>query len=78
MTDEEHISAICLAMYKPTATQLNALHACRPGHPLGQNDNYKFRNAKLMAHCVQYVDRPHVSLKWLEKMAKREFEESGD
>jgi hypothetical protein len=70
MTDKEtncRLDGIALAMTRADA--INAIHACRPNHPLGRNNPYKWRNAAMA------VFRSDVSSKdrdWLKKMADAE------
>lgn len=50
------------------AELLNALHACRPGHPL--SNSYAFRNAFTLAS--QSRDIPMRAVRWLEAKANDE------
>ena len=62
------IDAICKMTTRPQT--LNALHACRDGHPLGRGNNYKWRNAHAMA--CQNRDINSAAIDWLEKKAVNE------
>lgn len=69
----EHIDAIAKAMTK--SETLNALHACREGHPLGKDNPYKFRNAIALVSQSSFLDLrdvPHSAIAWLKKMAEQE------
>jgi hypothetical protein len=64
------IDTICKMTTRPQT--LNALHACRDGHPLGKNNNWKWRNAAAMVFL-----NPDISMSardWVEKQASAERE----
>ena len=62
------IDQICRMTNKPEV--LNALHACRPGHPL--NNSNQWRNAHfLAAHQPSYVI-PDDAVAWLAERATAE------
>lgn len=66
MTDTERLDALCACTSKPTV--LNALHACRDGHPLGRGNAYKWRNAWSLV-ASQTVDFLGVNTDWLHDKA---------
>lgn len=61
MTD---LNSICEMTKNPTV--LNALHACRDGHPL--NNANSFKHAWFLAS--QHRDIPSNAVEWLRKQAK--------
>lgn len=69
MTDAEKINDLCQRTTKINV--LNALHACRDNHPLGRDNNWKWRNA--MALVFQGgTDFSGADLSWLEGKAREE------
>ncbi len=66
--NEAMLDRICSQITE--ADTLNALHACRPGHPL--NNKFQWRNAyALICQRPSYeVDGDVVA--WLEKQAQKE------
>lgn len=54
-----------------SAEALNTLHACRPGHPLGRGNDWRWRNLSFLVALrrdqVRSVDRI-----WLSQMAEAE------
>jgi hypothetical protein len=66
MTTQQRLNALCACT--TDATILNALHACRPGHPLGRDNAWKWRNAwtlvKQRPLAFEWPD-----LEWLERQA---------
>lgn len=70
MTDRElnfRLDGIAVDMTRAEA--INAVHACRPNHPLGRNNPYKWRNA---AASVFRSDVSGKDRDWLNKMADQE------
>lgn len=70
----EYIDQICREV--KSAECLNALHACRDGHPLGTDNPWKFRNALAMVNQQDYFvrrDIPSQAHAWLEGMASSEM-----
>lgn len=65
---EWNIDRICELTTSPT--MLNALHACRPGHPLGKDMFYPWRNAWVLAS--QHREIPMTALLWLGVAAQDE------
>ena len=65
MSKTQRLDDLCQKTTNPTV--LNALHACRDGHPLGKNNPYKWGNAFfLCSGCKDFVG---VSLVWLQDMS---------
>lgn len=62
----EKLDEICGETRK--ASTLNALHACRPGHPWNKDAKVPFYNAWVM--CIQNRDISGKSLAWLRKQAE--------
>jgi hypothetical protein len=62
------IDRICELTTSPT--MLNALHACRPGHPLGKDTIYPWRNAWCLAG--QHREIPLSAFVWLGSKASDE------
>lgn len=64
------LDTICRQTTAPSV--LNALHACRDGHPLNRDNKYCWRNA----HSIALRDRGISSrdTDWLASMAKIEWE----
>ncbi len=79
---ERMIDSICQETKNPTL--LNALHACRPGHPLGKGQTAPFYNAYFLAMQQDYFHSlPHWAEDWLLKQSKNNNEklpmkENGD
>ena len=69
MNDEQKIDDLCSRTLNPAV--LNALHACRPEHPLGRDNKWKWRNAySLVAqHTITFL---HVDTDWLKQKALQE------
>lgn len=69
----ERLDRICENIGR--AQTLNALHACRPGHPLNKDNDFCWRNAQMLVAQLDGFTRrdidPHDIL-WLEKMARKE------
>lgn len=69
-----HLNAICSAV---TQTQtLNALHACRPGHPLNSGDMWAWRNAWAQVQQLPWSQYSAISASdrdWLRGMAEAEI-----
>lgn len=66
-----------IAAHIKSAECLNAIHACRPGHPLGRDNPFKWRNANAMVRAQDYfvkVDIDRNALKWLQERADEEFQ----
>ena len=75
MTDAEYLNTLCSEIRR--AECLNALHACREGHPLGRDDAFKWRNADSMVKQQRVIlaSREYrLAEVWLEKKAKKEWE----
>ncbi len=53
-----------------TCEMKNALHACRPGHPLNKNAAWPFKNALFVAATNRGISA--WSLTWLKEMAAKE------
>jgi hypothetical protein len=67
------LDAICQELGRSNSGTLNALHACREGHPLGRGNIWKWRNANCLVR--QHVNYPFLSfdqLDWLSQMAHEE------
>ncbi len=71
MSDTERLNALCANTTR--ANVLNALHACRPNHPLGRGNAYKWRNAYSLVQQKQ-VDFLTADIDWLHDKA---LDESG-
>ena len=71
MTDAEHINWLC--KFTLRANTLNALHACRPDHPLGRGNAHKWRNAMALVtqRGIDFIGAEH-SIRWLEGRAREE------
>jgi len=69
MANREHIDALCKHTMSPTV--LNALHACRDGHPLGRDNPWKWRTALALVqqHTIEFLS---ADTGWLERMADKE------
>lgn len=69
----EHLNNICRNITR--ANTLNALHACRPDHPLNKGNNWCWRDASALVKQLDWTTRSsidHADLDWLERMAKAE------
>jgi hypothetical protein len=66
MTNETEINRRLdrIAQNITSAEVLNAVHACRPGHPLGRNNEMRWLNAATM--CCRYVSSRDIE--WLRSM----------
>jgi hypothetical protein len=55
MNTETYLNALCARTNNPSV--LNALHACRSGHPLGRHNPYKWRTAygMIQQHTVTFL-----------------------
>lgn len=51
---------------------LNALHACRPGHPLNKGNNRCWQNAFAMVAQMGGYDIDRSDIDWLERKAQSE------
>ena len=52
---------------------LNALHACRPDHPLGRDNPFKWRNADALVQQLDWDQLPPVRHRdWLKSQAEAE------
>lgn len=51
-----------------TAEATNAVHACRPGHPLGKGEEFPFLNAWFFA--ARHLGIADPDTEWLHKMAR--------
>ena len=71
MDDLDHrLDELCQRTRSPFI--LNALHACRPGHPLGQDNHTKWRSAQAM--IAQYArDFAGVDTRWIDAEAEAEW-----
>jgi hypothetical protein len=59
-----------------SAETLNAIHACRDGHPLGRDNSRKWRNAHFMVMgrpALERMEIDHADLDWLERQATKEM-----
>lgn len=55
------------------AETLNAIHACRPDHPMGRGNSYKWRNAYAMVVQLPSFQTPaHRLVEWLREKAEQE------
>lgn len=63
------INRLCGKTTKPDV--LNALHACRDGHPLGRGNDYKWRTAYALVRQTS-MDFLTTDVSWLEKQAQAE------
>lgn len=72
----ESLNKICAAMTK--AETLNALHACRDGHPLGRVNPFKWRNACALVEQADYFERREIwnEMDWLRNKARDEAGET--
>jgi hypothetical protein len=69
----ERIDRICECIGK--SNTLNALHACRDGHPWNKNNNWCWRNAFWLVKQLDYTsysDIPMEDREWLQHMATKE------
>jgi hypothetical protein len=63
------LDRICSQTTNPET--LNALHACRPGHPL--NNPFQWRNAYALATQRQgYFEIERAAVEWLAEQANKE------
>lgn len=51
---------------------LNAIHACRPDHPLGRGNDFKWRNAHALVSQQNFAGISPDDLDWLRKQAAAE------
>lgn len=68
MTDRELNERLDLVAAEiRSADGRNAIHACRPGHPLGLSNPYKWRNAhfatvgRIAPHKVEWIKRRAIA-----------------
>jgi hypothetical protein len=74
MTTDQRIDQLCGQTTSPAV--LNALHACRTGHPLGHRNPWKFRNlwALVSQHTVEFLG---TDTDWLRDAASAEAAAEG-
>lgn len=65
----EKIDDLCQRTTKPDV--LNALHACREGHPAGRGNVWKWRNAYSLV-AQNTMDFLGADTRWIHDAAKRE------
>ncbi len=66
----EILNRIASKITKPDV--LNAIHTCRPGHPLGRDNDWKWRNAHAMVGQQNFTGIAFEDLEWLRKQAGAE------
>jgi len=65
----EHLDGIAGKM--DSTGNLNVLHACRPGHPLGRGNDWRWRNLYLVTDLIRVPLSPTQRV-WLKAMADAE------
>jgi hypothetical protein len=70
LTPDAALDRICEHITQPET--LNALHACREGHPLGEGNAYKWRNAAAMVAMTPYFETKIQAYQWLADKAIEE------
>jgi hypothetical protein len=70
MNDSQRLDVIASALTRPE--QINAIHACREGHPLGNGNNWKWRTASYVVRQAWWAGIAYEHVRWIEAKAEEE------